>query len=62
MVRAAVLALQGGTGGSGQVQPGEGVVLGGPNSSPRCLWGQHQGNGVGFFIAMHGWKMRKNRH
>ena len=62
MAGAGVLALQGGTGGSGLVQPGEGVVLGGPNSSPWYLRGQHQGNGDGFFIAIHGWRMRNNRH
>lgn len=53
MVGAGLLALQGEAGRTGLVQPGEGVVLGGPSSSLQYPWEQNRGNGARFFMVMH---------
>lgn len=61
MIGAGLFALQAKTGGSGLLQPGERVVVGGLSSSCCYLRAQHQGNGYGWFIAMRGWRMRNSR-
>lgn len=36
------------------------MALGTPNSSPQCLWGGEQGDGVSFFTVVHGEMRRDN--
>ena len=44
----------------GAVQPGEEMVLGGPNSSPQHLWGGDREDRGRLFAVVHGKRMRNN--